>query len=203
MHDLQAQWFDSQKKLFVSYVCSVRSGTCSNYVEVTSGSLFCEFLRHSLIQKLSINLLLSVKTRTAVPPRWQQQGRLPHGSKVSSVDAHICVATSPLTLEATRHMDRPSEWPHRWACHGRMGEVNSEWELHSVNAKKKQLLHFLTCSMQNNNDKLRLLHEMDYMCACSRMWTMLAPWYELCLLQNVNYIVHILEQEVYGPPPLL
>jgi len=56
-------------------------------------------------------LVLSVKTRTAVPPRWQQQGRLPHGNKVSSVDAHIGVATSPLTLEVTRHMDRPSEWP--------------------------------------------------------------------------------------------
>ena len=57
--------------------------------------------------------LLSEKTRTAVPPRWQQQGQLPHGNKVSSVDAHICVATSPLTLEVTRHMDQPFEWPHR------------------------------------------------------------------------------------------
>ena len=38
--------------------------------------------------------LLSEKTRTAVPPRWQQQGQLPHGNKVSSVDAHICVASN-------------------------------------------------------------------------------------------------------------
>ena len=69
-------------------------------------------------------LLLSVKTRTAVPPRWQQQRRLPHGNKVSSVDAHICVATCPLTLEVTPHMDRPSEWPQRWACHKRRRECH-------------------------------------------------------------------------------
>jgi len=23
---------------------------------------------------------------------------------------------SPLTVEVTRHMDRPLQWPHRWAC---------------------------------------------------------------------------------------
>ena len=49
------------------------------------------------------------KTRTIIPPRWQQQGQdhswaylfndwsdrygLPHGKKVSSVDAIVCVAT--------------------------------------------------------------------------------------------------------------
>ena len=45
----------------VSYVCSLRSDTCSNYVEVTSGSYFASSLRHSLIQKLSINLNYSAR----------------------------------------------------------------------------------------------------------------------------------------------
>ena len=40
--------------------------------------LFCEFLRHSLIQKLFTNThVLSEKEWTAVPPRWQQQGWRP------------------------------------------------------------------------------------------------------------------------------
>ena len=29
------------------------------------------------------------------------------------VNANICVATCPLSLEVTHHMDRPLEWPHR------------------------------------------------------------------------------------------
>jgi len=79
-------------------------------------------LRHSkTIHKLK---LLSEKTRTAISLRWQQQGRLSHGNKVSSVDAHICVATSPLTLEVTCHMDRPFKRPHRWICHKRRRECH-------------------------------------------------------------------------------
>jgi len=37
--------------------------------------LFCEFLRHSLIQKLFTNgqlHVLSEKAQTTIPPRWQQ-----------------------------------------------------------------------------------------------------------------------------------
>ena len=83
------------------------------------------FVNPKTIHKLK---LLSEKTQIAVPPRMQQQGRrplvdlpiqwlerygLPHGEKVSSVDANICVATSPLTLEVTSHMDRPFKWPHQ------------------------------------------------------------------------------------------
>jgi len=83
------------------------------------------FVDSKTIHKLK---LLSEKTQTAVPPRLQQQGwrplvdlpiqwleryGLPHGKMVSSVDANICVATSPLTLEVTSHMDQPFKWPHR------------------------------------------------------------------------------------------
>ena len=98
-----------EKKLFVSYVRSVRSGTCSNFIESLPALILrvlASFVNSNTVHKLK---LLSEKTRTAVPPRWQQQGRLPHGNKVSSVDAHICVATSPLTLEVTHYMDRPFE----------------------------------------------------------------------------------------------
>ena len=77
----------------------------------------------SFVNSKTIHKLLSEKTQIAVPPRMQQQGRrplvdlpiqwlerygLPHGKKVSSVDANICIATSPLTLEVTSHMDRLS-----------------------------------------------------------------------------------------------
>ena len=77
-----------EKKFFVSYVCTY----VLVLVLITPKSLPALILRvlaSFVNSKLSINLLLSVKTRTAVPPRWQQQGRLPHGNKVSSVDAHI------------------------------------------------------------------------------------------------------------------
>ena len=61
----------------------------------------------SLVISKTIHQRLNEKTRTAVPPRWQQQGRrplvdlpiqlerygLPHGKKVSSVDAIVCIAT--------------------------------------------------------------------------------------------------------------
>ena len=86
-----------EKKFFVSYVRTyVRSGTCSKSLPALILRVLASFVNSKTVHKL---ILLSVKTRTAVPPRGQQQGRLPHGNKVSSVDAHICVATSPLTLE--------------------------------------------------------------------------------------------------------
>ena len=65
-------------------------------------ALILRFLRHSLIQKkLFTNYSVSEKTLTIVPPQWKQQGwrplvdlpiqleryGLPHGKKVSSVDA--------------------------------------------------------------------------------------------------------------------
>jgi len=70
-------------------------------------ALILRFLHHSLIQKLFTNYSVSEKTRTIVLPQWQQQGRrplvdlpiqlerygLPHGKKVSSVYAIVCVAT--------------------------------------------------------------------------------------------------------------
>ena len=92
-----------------------------------------------------------VEEMNCLTPWWQQQGRrplvdlpiqwleqfwLPYGKKVSSVDAIICVATSPLTLEVTHHMDWPFEWPHRWACGIKDGEchlsVDTSWKAHGV-----------------------------------------------------------------------
>ena len=84
----------------------VHSGTCFNHVEVTSNSYFASSLRHSLIQKVFINYSArrdkpSASSMATAPIQWLEQYWLPYGKNASSVDAVICIATSPLTLEVT------------------------------------------------------------------------------------------------------
>ena len=43
-----------------------------------------------------------------LPIQWLERYGLPHVKQLSSVDANIGIATSPLTVEVTSHMDRLS-----------------------------------------------------------------------------------------------
>jgi len=51
----------------------------------------------------------TARTETTRKPTYSMAGAIGATAwqKVSSVDAIICVATGPLTVEVTHHMDRP------------------------------------------------------------------------------------------------
>jgi len=89
--------------------------------------LFCAFLRHSLTQKLFTNVqhtqrdgtnchtssMATARTKTTRGPTYSMTraiGATPW-QKGFTCRCHCC-HYSPLTVEVTRHMDRPLQWPH-------------------------------------------------------------------------------------------
>jgi len=121
------QWF-TFTSVYICYCrcCSVRLTV--NHLRL----LFWAFLHHSLIQKLFTKY--SEKTQTVIPrssmaTAGMETTRGPTYSMTRAIwatpwqEGFICPCHcllchySPLTVEVTRHMDRPlQQWPHRWAC---------------------------------------------------------------------------------------
>ena len=118
----------------------VRSGTCFNYVEVTSGSYFarsCIFVNSKSILKL-----LSEKRRTVcLLDGNSKDGRPLMDNGYSDRGYHMAKRlhlSMPLFALPLAHSHWKSlvQWPHQWACHKRLREchlsVDTSWKAHGV-----------------------------------------------------------------------
>ena len=100
--------------------------------------LFCMFLHHSLIQKLFTNYSVrrhELSTSSMVTARTETIGG-PTYSMARAILLLMPLFALPFSVEVTRHMDQPLQWPHQWACHKRQWEchvsVDTSYKAHSV-----------------------------------------------------------------------